>query len=1295
MRNIRLALVLLGILSALKPGNGQTANSAAVIGRVTDPSGAVVTEARVVLRNPDTNSVREQVTNDAGQYTFPDVAPGKYTITVTKTGFVSTTVQNQQFSVNNSYTVDIPLALGQTAETVEVSAQAGSLLQTTDAQVGNVVQEQELVRLPTLTRNAAELLNFQPGAAATQAVSQDAYGRTGGTVGGARMDQNAISLDGIDVTNQYTGGAANPPVLPLGVEAVSEFRVGVSNPNATFGRASGGQVTVTSRSGSNAFHGVGYYFIQNAAFNANTWDNNRVGLPRAPIHDSRGGFSFGGPIKKDKTFFFLNYEPRRFFQSIPLERTVPTASLRNGIISLGGVSYNLATSTACGPSGGLPCDPRGIGISPAIKAYYSLYPLPNDFTVGDGVNTAGYKFNAPAALTDDVVSLRIDHNFNANLTGFVRYEYSRDINPYAPLSFAQADLLDSGIASKLVSLGDGITSGTDWIIRPNFISSFRFGAVRERTNFDSVKPSALAASLKIPGTSSADGPIYPSAGYLSTIINQVVDIDPQRSRHGQFYTSNIEFKDDFSWLKGKHTISFGPEFRLLPLLYSADDKLVGFRNSPFATADADIRSLFIPPQNRPPGLSAANQAIWDKLYAATLGILDDSAVMVVRDKDLNPLPIGTPIQIHTWQRYYYFYLQDVWRILPSLTLSYGLGYGWQSAPSEDQGRLMVPTDLSNGKPIDPDKYLVNLRTTAQQGQFYNPVIAYQPYSNVGLPGLWHTDHGNIAPRIAVAWNPSASGGLLGKIAGSQKTVIRAGYGIVYDRTTTGGLNEFDTLADGYSQILTLATPGCNATGPGGANCGVNSTPGGSGFRIGVDGTVPVPPPDTKQTLPYVPQVGQGQWTYVISPYYKTGKSHVVDLSIQRELPGNLIVEGTYMGHFGRDLPLAVELTQVPYMFKDAASGQTFAQAFDATATAVRSGASVTSLPEQPFFANQFPKLAGGANCPTAVNNTQCIVSQTGSGFSTGNINSIFNVMDGIRRGLGLPQYANHESGADIEAHDSQGISNYNALAITVRNRSWHGLTFQSTYTYSKSLDEDGASQFFGNAYANSFFPQASYGPSSFDRRHIFNTLFSYNLPFGEGHKLGSGSKMANRIIGGWYLSGILQINSGLPLTVSQGPAFGSVTVNSSPAVMVPIVSPSQIGGGSYYSNVAGSGGVGTTGNPARGGSGLNLFANPQAAYNDFRPIQLSLDGSTGRGNPIRGLPFWNQDLRIGKETSFGERFKAEVSADMFNMFNHLVLADPSLSYTSPATFGVFTTQRIAGDRINGARWIQLGLRLAF
>src|SRR5579863_7458347 len=203
MRALKWVFVLLASLGVVGSANAQTANSAAVIGRVTDPSGAVVTEARVVLRNQDTNVVREQITNSAGQYTFPEVAPGRYTIAVSKTGFVSATVADQQFSVNNSYTVDIPLTLGQTAETVEVTAQAASLLQTTDAQSGNVVQEQELVRLHTLTRNAVELVNFQPGAVATQAVSQDAYGRNGGTVGGARMDQNAISLDGIDVTNQY------------------------------------------------------------------------------------------------------------------------------------------------------------------------------------------------------------------------------------------------------------------------------------------------------------------------------------------------------------------------------------------------------------------------------------------------------------------------------------------------------------------------------------------------------------------------------------------------------------------------------------------------------------------------------------------------------------------------------------------------------------------------------------------------------------------------------------------------------------------------------------------------------------------------------------------------------------------------------------------------------------------------------------------------------------------------------------------------------------------------------------
>src|SRR5260370_39142540 len=230
---------------------------------------------------------------------------------------------------------------------MEVRAEAKAEIQTSDATIGDVIGGKEILRLPTRTRDVSELLTLQPGA--TPAVSSsDAFATNGGTVSGARADQNDVTLDGIDITNNSSWILPNSIVIPLGVDTVSEFRVGISNPNATFARAAGGQVSVASRSGSNAFHGLAYWYIQNSALNANSWDNNAFGIAKPTIRDNRGGFTFGGPVQKDKTFFFVNYEPRRFYQSVSEERIVPSDSLKepnprtpNGAMTFNRVTHNL------------------------------------------------------------------------------------------------------------------------------------------------------------------------------------------------------------------------------------------------------------------------------------------------------------------------------------------------------------------------------------------------------------------------------------------------------------------------------------------------------------------------------------------------------------------------------------------------------------------------------------------------------------------------------------------------------------------------------------------------------------------------------------------------------------------------------------------------------------------------------------------------------------------------------------------------------------------------------------------
>src|SRR5579885_1385683 len=380
------ALILLALLEAFSMF-GQTSTTGRVVGTVSDATGAVVPKAEVELLNVATNVAQNAITDDTGSYQFVNVIPGAYKITVKMQGFRTATVTGLSVEVNKSADVPVKLEVGGDKEIVEVTATAAAALQTTDAQIGNSLSTDNILRLPTLQRNATELMNLQPGVVAGGA-------NLTMRVGGAIDDQNTVTLDGIDITSNLV--ATNTSV-PTPADSVEEFRESVSNPNATLMRGSGGQVSLIGRHGSNDFHGALYEYLQNNDLNANTWDNNRAHLAKAIIHDNRFGGRLGGPIQKNKTFFFANYEGRRFSTISQVTRTVPTATLRQGIVQFVGPNgteqFNLKTAQVCG-NGATACDPRGIGLDPSVAAQWADMPLPN-LAGGDGLNTMSYFANIP------------------------------------------------------------------------------------------------------------------------------------------------------------------------------------------------------------------------------------------------------------------------------------------------------------------------------------------------------------------------------------------------------------------------------------------------------------------------------------------------------------------------------------------------------------------------------------------------------------------------------------------------------------------------------------------------------------------------------------------------------------------------------------------------------------------------------------------------------------------------------------------------------------------------------------
>ena len=452
-----------------------------------------------------------------------------------------------------------------------------------------------------------------------------------------------------------------------------------------------------------------------------------------------------------------------------------------------------------------------------------------------------------------------------------------------------------------------------------------------------------------------------------------------------------------------------------------------------------------------------------------------------------------------------------------------------------------------------------------------------------------------------------------------------------------------------------------------------STPG-QVFRAGVDGTLPLP------TIPAVgspvaPSVPFGETlAFGLDPFMDTPKNHMVNITVQRVLPWNLSIEAGYIGRFGRDLMQTLNLNQVPYMFRDPASGQTFAEAFDAVAAEMRNGVAAGSVALQPWFENQLSRLGAGA--------TRVMATGQAANIVNGNLSALFL---GFLDAQATEPFNNRQV-QDISMRTTIGRSSYHAFVTSLRKRFSAGLTFDVNYTLSSSKDQVGLTQNQATILPNSFDPDAEWGPSQFDLRHLLNSNGVYELPFGRGAK---GFKEG--LLGGWYVAGVLRATSGAPLTIVQGAqVWGGALVltNNSGAV------PGGTVSGGVFEGVAGSGGVGTSGNPASGGSGLNVLSDPEAVFRGTRRVRLSEDVRAPRG-VLRGPGFWQLDATVGKTIGLPGATRLRVAMDLLNVLNHVNFADPTLALQTPATFGVITAQRIDEFQVIVPRRIQISGRLEF
>src|SRR6266567_4518871 len=855
-KRVVLFVVALCCLIALVPSAlySQNVSSGTIAGTVTDASNAAVADATVTLTDTATNASRTTATNEVGRYVFANVTPGNYTLTISKTGFRVAKFTNQIVNVGSLLTLNAVLEVGATTETIEVTA-TNAELQTMNATVGNTITGVALEALPSLGRDVSTFATLQPG------VAPD------GSVAGANQDQNSFMLDGgnnssdMDGTqNTYTpsfggdptgglinnlvtgtspagspGGGATTGVMPTPVDSIEEFRVGTTNQTADFNSSAGAVVQLVTRRGTNQIHGTVYEYYLDNNWSANSFDNNATGTKLPSYHYSHFGAAGGGPlipkrILGGKTYIFANYEGFRFPNSVTVRKATPSDGMRLGLLQFGGTVYNLnpgpvtypATAPANGalvpgttyPGSGTTLDPRGLGISPTVQAMLQFMPESNVSDCGsvsrcDKLNVLKFQANMALPWKDNIGVLRLDHDFGSKWHFYSTYRYYRmeratnnqvDIGGFFP-----GDKLGvPASVSNRPQVPWYLTASLSTNITNNLTNNFHYSFLRNYW--------ARASEAQPPQVTGLGGAIEPF-GESSTNVLAPYNLNTQSVRTRFWDGKDNMFRDDVSWLKGTHFFQFGGTYQHNWNYHQRTDNGGGINYQTVYQSGASLTTANGMDMTgfTPPGVPAST---WARDYGIVLGVPGVTQIAYTRTgKNLTLNPPNTPAFDQSTIPFYNLYFSDSWRLKPTFTLTYGLGWTLEMPPVEAQGKQITLVDI-NDKPIDTKAYLDARKAAALQGQVFNPEVGFVLNGNVaGKPKYpYNPYYKSFSPRVAAAWNPSFDSGLLGKTLGHGKSVIRGGYGILYGRLNGVDLVLVPLLGTGLIQAVQcnspLTTGGC-------------------------------------------------------------------------------------------------------------------------------------------------------------------------------------------------------------------------------------------------------------------------------------------------------------------------------------------------------------------------------------------------------------------------------------------------------------------------------------------------------
>ena len=1253
-----LALVTFAIASAVW---GQATTS--LRGIVSDSQGGAIDSANITLQNDQTGFKRSVVTDNTGTYQFLQVPPGAYVVVVEKPGFSVSTQQGIQLLVNTPASLNVSMQLASVATSVNVEAEVVTL-NTVDAAIGNAFNQTQVRELPLQTRNVVELLSLQPGVTQT------------GEVLGSRRDQNNIVLDGVDANDNQNAGlgvlgrnskialpglngatsggggldraAGFNSALPVPLDSVQEFRVTVGGEGADQGRSSGGQVTLVTKSGTNRLHGSAYEFNRNTIFSANNWFNNRSGVARQPLNRNQFGFSVGGPIKKDRVFFFFNYEKRLDRTATSVLGHVPSAAMREGILTFKATDGSTTTLT---PAQLKQIDPLNIGVSPAILSMLKQYPIGNDPSSGfdGGLNFSGYRFNAPKNLTNNAYVGKMDFHIDPSGKHILSVRGSLAGNNQV---LTQQSFPNQQINNVQLNNSRGISAMYTAVVSSSMVNVAAFGLTRIGLN--QTGPSGDAFTID-----SIDSFVnYNSRAYIR--------ISP-----------TYNFNDDFTWTKNTHTITAGANIRFTRNGYT------NFANAwpTYSYSRSSLTGLGSDLLDRTQSYLAANgmnstvantQAL-QRAFGDLIGAISGGSVNYSYNQTGKALAIGLPTTRNFATNEYAGYISDSWRVKPGLTVTSGLRYENNTPPWETNGLQTAPTFSLQ------DFWGQRLAGAAAGVPSYQLANARNSYGLIGpangQDSWFKRQNANFAPRLSVAYSPQSDSGLGAKILG-KGGVFRAGAAIAYDRFGSDLVVQFDNQNSfGLTENDVL-----------GSFTGFNAPR--------YNGSLPALPAASTHAFPYTPaDVAYIGGTYVgIKSDLKTPYAYVLNASVARPIKGGMTLEVGYQGRLSHSLLMQQDVGGVAWNFKDPTSGTTLGQAEASmrtlylqlsnnnpnltSAVGKQISANPSLVPSNPFIEKYFGKIANLYFPGSATANYLYLMESVNGLSDTDTLNQADRLT--TVNGKSFPNcisstgcytfYTPQSSG--LNTWGNNGAATYHGATLTLRRPLSKGFSFDFNYTLSHSIDRGGGAESgagtYGGIMLDPFDSKAFRGSSDFDARHNINANFLYELPLGKGKMLmKNAGPVLNEIVGGWQISTIARYRSGLPTSLFYAGVFP--TNFSFGAIAYPISSYSY--GTTTYDQ---------KGNPS-------VFASTTQASN-WLPMYA---GSVGTRAAVRLAGLINFDIAVAKSFPLPwEGHRLQLRGEAFNAFNNVNFYAPLLDASSTSTFGEY-------QFANDGRVMQFGLRYEF